>query len=83
MWKPAHWADVIQPVADFLRISLQRYRCDKPETLAESLVLLETLAAAAEAFEPDGAAPKSAAYSKVMSTVSSLQECVFPVSKTL
>lgn len=73
LWKPAHWADVLAPVADFLRICLQRFRSDEPEKLAEVVATLEALSAAAHAFEPGS--PKSAGHNKVMSCVRDLQGC--------
>ena len=75
LWEPTHWTDIIQPVADFLRICLQRFRSDEPAKLAESRDLLEALAAAADAFEGSGAAPKSAGYKKVMSCINGVQGC--------
>lgn len=76
LWKPTQWTDIIEPVTDFMRINLQRFRCDEPEKAAECLSLLEALAAAADAFEPGGAATKSAGYKKVMSCIGGLRECV-------
>jgi len=73
-WKPANWSDIVLPIADFLRIVLQRFRSDEPEKVAQFRALLEALASSADAFEPAGSAIKSVGYKSVMSCIRSLQE---------
>ena len=74
-WAPATWADVLQPVAEFLRVTADTFRGSQlQERAAARSALLQALADAADAFEPDGRSPsKSVGYKRVMTIVRDLQ----------
>lgn len=64
------WYDVLQPVADLLRVTSDLFRTDEPARMQQRRTLLETLATAADAFEPNQ--PKSAGCRKFACTVQNL-----------
>ena len=65
---------MLQPVAEFLRITADLFRNIQPEQAASRAALLQALADAAAAFEEHNSSPtKSVGYKRVMTAVSDLQ----------
>lgn len=73
-WTPVGWPDVLQPVAEFLRITADLFRDTQPEQAVLRAALLSKLAEAAAAFEQRSSpSTKSVGYKRVMAAVSDLQ----------
>jgi hypothetical protein len=74
LWQPRDWCDVLQPVADLVRVTTALYRSDEPARMQHCRDLLDTLAEAPQAFEPGQI--KSPGCKKFVHTVQDLLRCV-------
>lgn len=52
LWRPSEWYDALQPVADLLRVTSDLLRTDELVRVQQRQELLDTLATAADTFEP-------------------------------
>ena len=70
MWQPTGWADVLQPVAEFLSVTHGLFRDDESARAQQRVALLRSLLRAADAFEPS--LVKTRSYKKLQGTVRDL-----------